>query len=128
MSGINNIYILNPIVVAKLLQCSGSRVEHSDGFSSYKRFIVKSKTVNLVCISGFNKNRGVLVEIGRVGCVQIEIKMNKNKKKKSLKHHATRFKILRQIRGSRVLFLALGRMTYSHFPNRIFIWIFKTKP
>ena len=64
----------------------------------------------------------------RVGCVQIEIKMKKNKKKKSLKHQAIGFKILRQIRGSRVLFLALGRMTYSHFPNRIFICLLKTKP
>ena len=64
----------------------------------------------------------------RVGCVQIEIKMKKNKKKKSLMHQATGFKILRKIRGSRVLLLALGRMAYSHFPNRIFIWLLKTKP
>ena len=34
--GINNIYILNPIVIAELLQYSGSRVEHGDGFSLYK--------------------------------------------------------------------------------------------
>ena len=34
--GINKIYILNPTAVAKLLQYSGSRVEHRDGFSSYK--------------------------------------------------------------------------------------------
>ena len=84
--------------------------------------------VNLVWISGFDKNRGVLVKIVRVGCVHIEIKMKKNKKKKSLKPQATGFKILRQIRGSRVIFLTLGRMTYSHFPNRIFIWLLKTKP
>ena len=57
--------------------------------------------------------------------MQIEIKMKKNKKKKSFKHQATGFKILRQIRGSRVLFLALGRMTYSHFSNQIFIWLLK---
>ena len=44
--GINKIYILNPTAVAKLLQYSGSRVEHRDGFSSYKRFVVKSKMVN----------------------------------------------------------------------------------
>ena len=60
--------------------------------------------------------------------MQIEIKMEKNKKNKSLKQQAIGFKILRQIRGSRVLFLALGMMTYSHFPNRIFIWLLKTKP
>ena len=121
MSGINNIYILNLTTVAKLLQYSGSRVEHRDGFSSDKQFAVKSKMVNLVWISGFDKNMGVLVKTVRVGCVQIEIKMKKNKKTKSLKHQAIGFKILRQISGSRVLFLALGRMTYSHFPNWIFI-------
>ena len=57
-----------------------------DRFSSYKRFAVKSKMVNLVWISRFDKNRGGLVKTMRVGCVQIEIKMKKNKKKKSLKH------------------------------------------
>ena len=30
--------------------------------------------------------------------------------------------ISRAIEGSQGLILALGRMTYSHFPNRIFIW------
>ena len=34
--GINKIYILNPTVVVKLLQYSGSRVELKDGFSLYK--------------------------------------------------------------------------------------------
>ena len=36
--GINKIYILSsaPTAVAKLLQYSGSRVEHRDEFSSYK--------------------------------------------------------------------------------------------
>ena len=84
--------------------------------------------VNSLWISGFDKYKEVLVKTTRVGCVQIEIKMKKNKKKKSLKHQATGFKILRQIRGSRVHFLAFGRMTYSHFSNRTFIWILKTKP
>ena len=32
--GINKIYIQNPTAVAELLQYSGSRVEHEDGFSS----------------------------------------------------------------------------------------------
>ena len=31
---INKIYILNPTAVAELLQYSGFRVEHGDGFSS----------------------------------------------------------------------------------------------
>ena len=48
--GINKIYILNPTSLAKLLQYSGYRVEHRDGFSSYKRFAVTSKMVNLVWI------------------------------------------------------------------------------
>ena len=43
--GVRNQQILD---VAKLLQYSGSRVEHRDGFSLYKRFAVKSKMVNLV--------------------------------------------------------------------------------
>ena len=34
--GINKIYILNPTAVEKLLRYSCSRVEHRDGFSSYK--------------------------------------------------------------------------------------------
>ena len=38
--------------------------------------------MNLICILGFDKNRGI-------GCVQIEIKMNKNKKENFLKHWAT---------------------------------------
>ena len=40
---INKIYILNPTVVVKLLQYSGSRVEHMDGFSSYKLIYSESK-------------------------------------------------------------------------------------
>ena len=35
--------------------------------------------MNLIWILGFDKNRGI-------GCVQIEIKMKKNKKMNSLKH------------------------------------------
>ena len=42
-------------------------------------------------------------------------------KEVSLKCQAAGFRILGQLRGSRGCFLALGRMTYSHFPNRIFI-------
>ena len=34
--GINKIYILNPTAVVELLQYSGFRVEHRDGFSSHK--------------------------------------------------------------------------------------------
>ena len=62
------------------------------------------------------------------GGLQTENKMKKNKKKNFLKHRATGVEVLGQMRGSRVLFLALGRMTYSHFPNRIFICLSKLNP
>ena len=32
------------------------------------------------------------------------------------------FRVLRHSTCPRVFFLALGRMTYSHFSNRLFIW------
>ena len=32
------------------------------------------------------------------------------------------FMVLRHSTCPRVFFLALGRMTYSHFPNQFFIW------
>ena len=62
------------------------------------------------------------------GGLHAENKMNKNKKKNSLKHRATGAEVLGQMRGSRVLFLVLGRMTYSHFPNQVFIWLSKLNP
>ena len=75
------VILIPPTAVAKLLQYNGSRVEHRDEFSLYKRFAVKSKMVNLVWILGIYKNSGILVKTVRVGCVQIEIKMKKNKKR-----------------------------------------------
>ena len=69
-----------------------------------------------------------LMKIVVYGGLQTENKMNKNKKKNSLKHRAIGVEVLGQMKGSRVLFLALGRMTYSHFPNRIFIWLSKLNP
>ena len=44
----------------------------------------------------------------RVGWLQADNIMKKNKKKNSLKHRATGVEVLGQMRGSRVLFLALG--------------------
>ena len=41
--GINKIYILNPTTEVKLLQYSGSRVEHRDVSSSYKLIFSESK-------------------------------------------------------------------------------------
>ena len=55
--------------------------------------------------------------------LKIKNKISKKKmiKEISLKYQDTGLRILRQLRVSRVHFLALGRMTYSHIPNRIFI-------
>ena len=44
-------------------------------------------------------------------------------KNNSLKSRATGLEVLGQLEGPRVLFLTLGRMTYSHFSNRIFVWL-----
>ena len=63
--------------------------------------------------SGLVKNNGV------VGC---KLKINKIKRKIELLEVSGHwFRVLRQLTCPRVFFLALGSMTYSHFPNRIFI-------
>ena len=54
-----NLYLFPPTVVALLLQYSGSRVEHKDGFSSHKWLAMKFKMVNLFWILGFCKNNGL---------------------------------------------------------------------
>ena len=53
------INLIPPIVVAWLLQYSGSRVEHKDEFSSHKRLTVRFKMVNLFWILRFGKNNGL---------------------------------------------------------------------
>ena len=58
---------------------------------------------------------------GMVGC---KLKMNKIKCKIELLEVLGYWGwIPRANEGSQGLFLALGRMTYSHFPNRIFIYL-----
>ena len=54
-AGINNIYKpkFPPTAVAKLLQYSGSRIEHRDEFSSYQMIYSRLKMVNLFWILGF---------------------------------------------------------------------------
>ena len=75
-----------PTSVVKLLQYNGSRVEHRDGFSSYKRFTMRFKNGEFQFgFSGLGKNR-------RVDGLQTENKMKKFKKKNSLKHWATGFR------------------------------------
>ena len=62
----------------------------------------------------FGKNRGV---------DGLKLKINKIKCKiELLEVVGHRFMVLRHSTCPRVFFLALGRMTYSHFPNRFFIW------
>ena len=68
--------------------------------------------------SGLGKKQGI-------GCVQIENKIRKKKKirKELLEVSATGLGFLGQPTCPQVFFLPLGRMTYSHFPNRIFIYL-----
>ena len=62
----------------------------------------------------FGKNRGVY---------SLKLKINKTKCKIELLEVAVHwFRVLRHSTCPQVFFLALGRMTYSHFPNRFFIW------
>ena len=70
--------------------------------------------VNSLWIWGFCKN-SVIGDLKTTNKNQIECKKN------SLKSRATRLEVLGQLRGPQVLFLTLGRMTYSHFPNQIFV-------
>ena len=53
-----NLYLIPPTSIALLLQYSGSKVEHRDGFSSHKWLAMKFKMVNLFWILRFDKNRG----------------------------------------------------------------------
>ena len=62
----------------------------------------------------FGKNRGV---------DGLKLKINKIKCKIELLELVGHwFRVLRHSTCPRVFFLALWRMTYSHFPNRFFIW------
>ena len=56
-----------------------------------------------------------------IGWSEIENKLKKNNKRNLLEVSGYWAEILRRLRGPRVHFLALGKMTYSHFQNRIFI-------
>ena len=57
------------------------------------------------------------------GLVVCKLKINKIKCKIELLEVVGHwFRVLRHSTCPRVFFLALGRMTYSHFPNRLFIW------
>ena len=64
----------------------------------------------------FVKTGGVMV-----GWLEIENKLKKNNKRSLLEVSGHWAEVLRRLRGPQVHFIALGRMTYSHFLNRIFI-------
>ena len=70
--------------------------------------------VNSLWIWGFCKNN-VIGGLKTVNKNEIECKKN------SLKSWAIGLEVLGRLRGPQVLFLALGRMTYSHFLNWIFV-------
>ena len=70
--------------------------------------------VNSLWIWDFCKN-------GVIGGLKTANKNEIERKKNSLKSRATGLEVLGLLRDPRVLFLAFGRMTYSHFPNRIFV-------
>ena len=70
--------------------------------------------VNSFWIWGFCKNNVV-------GGLKTANKKEIECKKNSLKSRATGLEVLGRLRGPRVIFLALGRMTYSNFSNRIFV-------
>ena len=73
--------------------------------------------VNFVWILRF------LVKTMVYGGFQEENKMSKNVKENSLKCRAVGFGFKSSLRGPRVYFLAFGKMTCSHFPNGIFIYL-----
>ena len=77
--------------------------------------------VNQIWIFRICKNMGV-------GCLQAEIKIKKKCKIEPLEVSGHWFRVLRKTTCPRVFFLALGRMTYSHFPKPDLHLALKTKP
>ena len=58
------------------------------------------------------------------GLVVCKLKRNKIKCKiEPLEVSGHWFRVLRQLTCPQVFFVALGSMTYSHFPNQIFIYL-----
>ena len=102
-----------PTAVVKLLQYSGLGSNTGMGFLRTNDLSeVKNGELNLD-FKVLGKNSGLVV---------CKLKINKIKCKiELLKVLGHWFKVLRQLTCPRVFFLALGNMTYSHFPNRIFI-------
>ena len=83
-----NLYPKDPTVVAKLLQYSGLGSNSGMGF-------LRTNDSQLIENGEFQFGFGVLLKTVRVGWLQADNKMKKNKKKNSLKHWATGFEVLR---------------------------------
>ena len=74
-----------------------------------------------------NLDFGVWLKTG--GVVGCKLKINKiNCKIELLEVSDHWFRVRRHSTCPRVFFHALGRMTYSHFPNRLFIWHYNLNP
>ena len=83
-----NLYPKAPTTVAKLLQYSGLGSNSGMGF-------LHTNDSQLIETGEFQFGFGVLLKTVRVGWLQADNKMKKNKKKNSLKHWVTGFEVLR---------------------------------
>ena len=78
-------------------------------------------TYNELKTSEFNLDFGVLVKTVRIGGLPTENKIRKKCKIEPLEVLGHWGWIPRATEGFQAPFLALGRVTYSHLPNRIFM-------
>ena len=103
-----------PTSVVKLMQYSGLGTNTGMSFLCTKDLSeIKNGELNL-------DFKVVIKTVGVVGC---KLKINKIKCKIELLGALGHwFRVLRHSTCPRVFYLALGRMTYGHFPNRLFIW------
>ena len=74
-----NLYPKSPTIVAKLLQYNGLGSNSGMGF-------LRTNDSHLIEAGEFQFGFGVLLKTVRVGWLQADNKMKKNKKKNSLKH------------------------------------------
>ena len=109
-----NLYPKAPIAVAKLLQYSGLGSNSGMGF-------LRTNDSQVIETAEFQFGFGVLLKTVRVDCLHAKNKISKKCKIEfliMLGHWDWGLGETEVLQG---LFLALGRMTYSHLPNRFFI-------
>ena len=114
MQNQQNLYPKAPITVIKLLQYSGL------GLNSGMCFL-NTNDSQVIETGEFQFRFGVWLKTVRVDCLQAENKISKKCKIEShvvLGHWGWGPGATEVLQG---LFLVLGRMTYSHLPNRFFI-------